>query len=147
MHISKLATVIVAAMLLTGISAYAQEREMPTIADENGCKVYNPMPQEEESINWNGTCSNGYAHGTGILDWYVGGELEERYEGELKQGWRMAREHILRDAACAMRAAGKKACRKEKAPYRILTAAFTRASGKKENHMAGAHFAHLTVKR
>lgn len=87
MHISKLATVFFAAMLFTGISAYAQEREMPTIADENGCKVYNPMPQEEESIKWKGSCSDGFAHGTGILDWYVGEELEERYEGELKQGW------------------------------------------------------------
>jgi len=87
MHISKLATVIFAAMLFTGVSAYAQDQDTPTIADKNGCKVYNPMPQEEESIRWDGECSNGYAHGSGILDWYIGGELEERYEGELKQGW------------------------------------------------------------
>lgn len=93
MHISKLATVIFAATLFIGVSAHAQDenqdqdQEIPTIADKNGCKVYNPMPQEEESIRWDGQCSNGYAHGTGILDWYIGAELEERYEGELKQGW------------------------------------------------------------
>ena len=87
MHMSKLATVFIAATLLIGISAHAQESEMATIEDENGCKVYNPMPQEEESINWSGPCNNGFADGTGVLDWYIGGELEERYEGELKQGW------------------------------------------------------------
>jgi hypothetical protein len=54
MHISRLATVIFAAALLGSISAYAQDGEIATIADENGCKVYNPMPQEEESIRWNG---------------------------------------------------------------------------------------------
>ena len=54
MHISKLATVIFAAMLFIGVSAYAQDSEVPTIADKNGCKVYNPMPQEEESIRWDG---------------------------------------------------------------------------------------------
>jgi len=87
MHISKLATAFIAATLITGISAYAQDSDIPTIADKNGCKVYNPMPQEEESIRWDGPCNNGFAHGTGILDWYIGTELEERYEGELKQGW------------------------------------------------------------
>ncbi len=87
MHISKLATVIFAAMLFVGVSAYAQDSEVPTIADKNGCKVYNPMPQEEESIRWDGRCKDGFADGTGILDWYVGDQLEERYEGELKQGW------------------------------------------------------------
>ena len=87
MHISRLATLVIAAALLVGITAYAQDREMPTIADKNGCKVYNPMPQEEESIHWDGLCKDGFADGTGILDWYVGDQLEERYEGELKQGW------------------------------------------------------------
>lgn len=91
MHISRLAMVIVAATLFSGISAHAQDQaqdgEIPTIADKNGCKVYNPMPQEQGSIRWDGGCNDGFADGTGILDWYIGTELEERYEGELRQGW------------------------------------------------------------
>jgi len=87
MHISRLATAFIAVTFLIGFSAYAQDRETPTIADENGCKVYNPMPQEEETISWDGRCSNGFADGNGILDWFIGGQLEERYEGDLKQGW------------------------------------------------------------
>ena len=87
MHISKLASLIIAATFMAGVSAYGQDGEVPTIADKNGCKVYNPNPQEDESILWNGPCSDGFANGSGVLDWYIGDQLEERYEGELKQGW------------------------------------------------------------
>jgi hypothetical protein len=87
MHISRLAMFIIAATLLAGVATYAQDREISTIADKNGCKVYNPMPQEKESIRWDGRCSEGFADGKGILDWYIGDQLEERYEGDLKQGW------------------------------------------------------------
>ena len=87
MHISKIVSLIIAAVFLAGASAYAQDGDVATIADKNGCKVYNPMPQEGESIRWDGRCSDGFADGTGILDWYIGDRLEERYEGELKKGW------------------------------------------------------------
>ena len=87
MHISRWVTAVIAAVFLSGISANAQDREVPTIADENGCKVYNPMPQQEESIKWDGPCNGGFADGSGILDWFIKGQLQERYEGELKQGW------------------------------------------------------------
>ncbi len=87
MYLSRLVAVIIAVVFVAGTSVYAQEGEIATIADENGCKVYNPMPQESESIRWNGQCNNGFAHGTGILDWYIGDRLEERYEGELNMGW------------------------------------------------------------
>lgn len=76
-----------AAALLWAATGYAQNSETPTIADKNGCKVYNPMPQQEESISWTGECRDGFAHGNGILDWFIGDRLEERYEGELKMGW------------------------------------------------------------
>ncbi len=83
----KLALTIVAAVLLSVANAHAQNSDTPTIADKNGCKVYNPMPQEDETIIWTGECRNGFADGKGTLDWFVGGQLEERYEGELKMGW------------------------------------------------------------
>ena len=81
-------TAFAVAALLWAATGYAQNVDTPTIADKNGCKVYNPMPQQEESITWTGDCRNGYAHGNGILDWFVGGQLEERYEAGLElQGW------------------------------------------------------------
>lgn len=87
MHMLRLISLAFAVALFTSATANAQNTEVPTIADKNGCKVYNPMPQENESIRWDGGCSNGFADGTGILDWYIGDRLEERYEGELKMGW------------------------------------------------------------
>ncbi|UCD69463.1 MAG: hypothetical protein JSW48_05145 [Betaproteobacteria bacterium] len=83
----KQAATLATAALLWAASGYAQNSEIATIADANGCKVYNPMPQEEESISWTGECRDGFAHGQGVLDWFIDDRLEERYEGELKMGW------------------------------------------------------------
>ena len=83
----KLASTLVAVVLMAAVPGYAQNADTPTIADENGCKVYNPMPQKEESIKWSGKCRDGFADGAGILDWFISGQLEERYEGDLKMGW------------------------------------------------------------
>ena len=83
----KLAFTIAAVFLLSVANSYAQESDTPTIADKNGCKVYNPMPQDGETITWSGQCRNGFADGKGTLDWFIKGQLEERYEGDLKMGW------------------------------------------------------------
>jgi hypothetical protein len=82
-----LALSIAAVVLLSVTNSYAEDNDTPTIADKNGCKVYNPMPQENETISWSGQCRNGFADGKGILDWIINGQLEERFEGELKMGW------------------------------------------------------------
>ena len=88
MYKFRVAPAIIAAFLVFSTFSHAQQQgETPTIADENGCKVYNPMPQEKESIKWDGECRDGYANGKGTLDWYIDGRLEERYEGELNMGW------------------------------------------------------------
>lgn len=76
-----------AAALLWAASGYAQNIDTPTIADKNGCQVYNPMPQQDETITWSGKCRDGFAHGNGVLDWFISDRLEERYEGELNMGW------------------------------------------------------------
>ena len=33
------------------------------------CKVWNPIPQAGETVEWSGTCTNGYADGGGQLTW------------------------------------------------------------------------------
>lgn len=57
------------------------------IADfETGCKVWNQNPQPKESIKWFGPCINGFAHGQGLLQWYLDGKPGERGEGEWRNG-------------------------------------------------------------
>ncbi|MDA0238157.1 MAG: hypothetical protein O3B03_06550 [Proteobacteria bacterium] len=68
-------------------SAYANDPDMGIIADENGCKVYNPMPQEGESIRWDGNCTNGFANGSGTLKWFINEQLKEQYVGSIVDGW------------------------------------------------------------
>ncbi len=87
MYRFRLATAIFAALFFASLQGHAQDTDVATIADKDGCKVYNPMPQEQESIRWDGECRDGFAHGTGTLDWYIGDQLQERYEGELDMGW------------------------------------------------------------
>ena len=76
----------IVAMLISS-SAVADHHETATVEDEKGCKVYNPAPQQNESISWDGQCQNGFAHGKGTLNWFINGELKERYVGELADGW------------------------------------------------------------
>jgi hypothetical protein len=75
-------------MLIFGaFSAHANDHDMRTIADENGCKVYNPMPQQGESISWDGSCTNGFANGSGTLRWFINGQLKEHFVGDILDGW------------------------------------------------------------
>jgi hypothetical protein len=57
------------------------------IADERGCKVANPFPRRGETIIWSGECKDGFAHGEGVLQWFVNGREDDRYTGNLNMGW------------------------------------------------------------
>ena len=73
-------------LVLFALSAMGQE-QVATISDQKGCKIYNPNPQENESVKWNGACKDGFVDGEGVLEWYIGDRLEERYEGSMRSGW------------------------------------------------------------
>jgi hypothetical protein len=66
---------------------HVNDHDTTTITDESGCKVYNPMPQQGESISWDGVCLKGFADGEGTLKWFINGELKEHYVGNLVNGW------------------------------------------------------------
>jgi TonB family protein len=56
------------------------------VAGDPNCRVVNPQPEENEHITWTGTCKDGFADGTGVLQWYRGDEKRSTFEGELRRG-------------------------------------------------------------
>ncbi len=66
--------------------ARSQQTDTAMIADQNGCKHVNPNPQPEERLTWSGGCKDGLAEGEGVIEWFLGDKLVERYEGAYKRG-------------------------------------------------------------
>jgi hypothetical protein len=81
------ATLIAALFQSATLHAAASENDESWIADNNGCKVANTFPREGETITWSGECKDGYANGTGILQWFLNGKEDDRFEGNLAMGW------------------------------------------------------------
>ncbi|MGQ0579912.1 MAG: hypothetical protein ACT4PQ_13535 [Betaproteobacteria bacterium] len=87
------------ALLLCAFGALAAgDEDVAWIADSRGCKVANPFPQPGETIEWSGTCKNGFADGDGVLKWFVNGTPSDRYDGTLRQGWAEGNGTLLREA-------------------------------------------------
>jgi hypothetical protein len=77
---------LAAALCLTG-TATAAEDDVSWIADKRGCKVANTFPRQGESITWSGACKDGFANGEGVMQWYLNGKEDDRYEGQVNMGW------------------------------------------------------------
>jgi len=68
-------------------AASAQSPAGIWLADsKTGCRVWDPAPEPEESVRWNGACRNGFADGTGVVEWYKAGSINETIEGTLRAG-------------------------------------------------------------
>jgi hypothetical protein len=60
-----------------------------TLDAENGCWIWNPNPQQEETVRWTGACPEGPAQGEGVLGWNYKRDDEqgsERYVGTMARG-------------------------------------------------------------
>jgi hypothetical protein len=79
--------VLVLAVALAALVRPAHSQDSEWIADKRGCKVANPFPRAGETITWTGDCRSGFAHGEGVLQWYLHGKEDDRYEGNLERGW------------------------------------------------------------
>ena len=55
-------------------------------AAATGCRIWNAQPAPLESVTWSGGCVDGKAEGPGVLQWYVAGAPDDRYEGEMHGG-------------------------------------------------------------
>jgi len=76
-------------MLAFGISiCFAQPPRAGTLITDTttGCRVWNPNPQPNETIRWEGACENGLAQGKGRLQWLHDGALYETDQGEWNAG-------------------------------------------------------------
>lgn len=48
--------------------------EKRVIKSTQGCKLINPQSQPNETVQWTGSCKNGYAQGSGTATWFKGGK-------------------------------------------------------------------------
>ncbi|PWT77233.1 MAG: hypothetical protein C5B46_00155 [Proteobacteria bacterium] len=81
-------TLAYAAFFAYGFGALAApDDDVSWIADKRGCKVANTFPRQGETITWSGECRGGFAQGAGVLQWYLNGKEDDRYEGSLDKGW------------------------------------------------------------
>jgi hypothetical protein len=82
-----------ASLLLLGlvasasVSAAGSDDDTTWIADRHGCKVANTFPRPGETITWSGKCKDGFADGDGVLQWFLDGKQDDRFEGHLALGW------------------------------------------------------------
>jgi hypothetical protein len=53
--------------------------------EKKGCLVWNPAPQVDEEVIWDGECLNGYAEGKGTLKFSTK-DMEQSYIGEMSKG-------------------------------------------------------------
>jgi hypothetical protein len=87
----RLASICALAALLAGtclsFAAQAVEDDVSYIADKRGCKIANTYPRPGESITWSGPCKDGFANGEGIVQWFLNGKEDDRYEGQISMGW------------------------------------------------------------
>jgi|EndMetStandDraft_2_1072991.scaffolds.fasta_scaffold05260_5 hypothetical protein len=81
-----------AACLLFASAAFAQSQTCPgasrLIGDmNNDCKLWIPCPQRDETMTWSGDCVGGLVDGRGVLQWFIGGKPDGRYEGTVDEGF------------------------------------------------------------
>ena len=58
------------------------------ISNHPGCYLWNPYPADDETVDWSGECSDGFAQGNGRISWFQNDELSQIAEGRLQDGRR-----------------------------------------------------------
>jgi hypothetical protein len=60
--------------------------EMFTTASNQNCKIHNQFPIPNETVTYEGECSNSYAEGKSSVAWAVNGKIHQIINGQYKQG-------------------------------------------------------------
>jgi hypothetical protein len=82
---------VIAVLLAGAVAVQVEERARAQtggwITDTSaGCKVWNPHPQPNESVQWSGACVDGFAQGRGAAQWFQSNLPFETDEGEWRTG-------------------------------------------------------------
>ena len=85
MNLIRILPVAISAFLLLSVPGAWSEEE-GYISDSNGCKIANPSPRPNETVTWSGACKDGFAEGTGVMQWLEDQQPGPRYEGALVHG-------------------------------------------------------------
>ena len=56
------------------------------ISNQPGCYLWNPFPQDDETVRWSGDCSEGFAEGRGETTWYENDDVAGTDAGRLQAG-------------------------------------------------------------
>lgn len=75
-----------ALLLAWGCAALPAAASTTAYAGKDDCRVVDRHPQPGQTASWDGPCKNGYAEGSGALQWSVDGAETERYEGAMAAG-------------------------------------------------------------
>ena len=70
---------LLSALLMVGI-VYAQTSEEWAVDSKTGCRVHNPYPKPNETVEYFGNCKNGFADGPSTTIWYLNGAFNQRVE-------------------------------------------------------------------
>ena len=77
--------------------SYSRDSCWMELLGRPGCYLWNPYPQDNETVGWNGECSDGFAQGNGRISWFQNGVLSQTEQTGLQDGHRNG-PHVTRDA-------------------------------------------------
>ena len=86
------------AALLGALASYPVHGKVRQLAERvltdpvGGCRVRDRdpdgrKPDPRKSVRWTGPCHNGFAHGAGLLEWFIDGEPAGWIEATFFNGW------------------------------------------------------------
>ncbi len=78
MRVPGFVLVLLAWMLAAQVALADEHSRWQKLENNPACVVWNPYPQEQETVTWSGACANGKAQGRGTLVWRYVEEWERR---------------------------------------------------------------------
>lgn len=80
---------LLALALVIAVPSFAEEKDYERAEGKADCKAFVYTERAVTSMHWTGACKEGYADGTGVMEWkYEGEKAVSRYEGDMRKGRR-----------------------------------------------------------
>lgn len=87
MHLpATLKSTLMSTLLLSLNSIAAAAPQAPSWLGAADCRIFHPNPQPGQSASWSGPCVDGYASGSGVLQWTLNGQADGLYQGTMERG-------------------------------------------------------------